>query len=86
MSKFIQMGGTNRAAAEVVAMASDARGRGRLVAELFDAHYSSLRGLAYVILGDSAAAEEIASEVFVRHSQDGTDSAPSSIHPRNSGR
>lgn len=51
---------------KVVVMAGQAQSRERQIAELFDAHYPSLRGLAYVILGDAGAAEEIASEVFVK--------------------
>lgn len=36
------------------------------VALLFDLHYRSLRGLAYVLLGDMGRAEEVTSEAFVK--------------------
>lgn len=36
------------------------------LALLFDLHYRSLRGLAYVMLGDMTQAEEVASEAFVK--------------------
>jgi RNA polymerase sigma-70 factor (sigma-E family) len=36
------------------------------MANLFDAEYSRLRGLAYVLVGDSHAAEEIVMEAFVK--------------------
>jgi RNA polymerase sigma-70 factor (sigma-E family) len=41
-------------------------GRDARVAELFDAHYGSLCRLAYVIIGDSALAEEIVMEALVK--------------------
>lgn len=40
--------------------------RGATLAALFDSEYPPLRGLAYVLLGDAHAAEEIAMEAFVR--------------------
>ena len=40
--------------------------REEVVGRLFDAHYPSLRSLALVMLGDASAAEEVASEVFVK--------------------
>ncbi|HXK40403.1 MAG TPA: sigma factor, partial [Candidatus Paceibacterota bacterium] len=33
---------------------------------LFDRHYRSLRGLAFVMLGDAAGAEEIVSEAYLK--------------------
>jgi len=40
--------------------------RDEAIAALFDQHYTSLHGLARVILGDSALAEEVVSEAFVK--------------------
>jgi RNA polymerase sigma-70 factor (sigma-E family) len=40
--------------------------RDREVAELFDQNYTRLRGLAFVMLGDSALAEEIVMEAFAK--------------------
>ena len=40
--------------------------RDRLVEELFDRHYRSLRGLAYTILADGGAAEEVVMEAFTK--------------------
>ncbi len=36
------------------------------VAALFDQHYKSLRGLAFLMLGDSGQAEEVVQEAFVQ--------------------
>jgi DNA-directed RNA polymerase specialized sigma24 family protein len=41
-----------------------ARQRDERIASLFDESYSSLRGLAFVMLGDAAAAEEVVMEAF----------------------
>lgn len=43
-----------------------ARDREERVSALFDNHYSSLKGLAYVMLGDGSAAEEVAQDAFVK--------------------
>lgn len=40
--------------------------RERALTALFDDHYRSLRGLAYLITGDSARSEEIVMEAFVK--------------------
>jgi RNA polymerase sigma-70 factor (sigma-E family) len=40
--------------------------RNRELSALFDAHYSDLRGLAFVILGDSHLAEEIVMDAFTK--------------------
>jgi RNA polymerase sigma-70 factor (sigma-E family) len=40
--------------------------RDREVAALFDQHYHSLRGLAFVMLGDSAQAEEVVMDAFAK--------------------
>jgi RNA polymerase sigma-70 factor (sigma-E family) len=40
--------------------------RNREVADLFEQHYTRLRGLAYVLLGDSSLAEEIVMEAFAK--------------------
>lgn len=40
--------------------------RGREFETLFDRHYRSLRGLAFVMLGDSARAEEVVSEAYLK--------------------
>lgn len=40
--------------------------REQLLSDLFDAHYPALRSLALAILGDLSAAEDAASEVFVK--------------------
>lgn len=40
------------------------RQRDQQIAVLFDESYASLRGLAYVMLGDAAAAEEVVMEAF----------------------
>lgn len=42
------------------------RSRNRQISELFVAHYDSLRRLAFVLLGDSDAAEEIVMDVFTK--------------------
>jgi RNA polymerase sigma-70 factor (sigma-E family) len=42
------------------------RKRDEEVAALFDASYSKLRGLAYVMLGDGAGAEEVVMEAFAK--------------------
>lgn len=42
------------------------RGRDQTLAVLFDDHYRALRGLAYLITGDSARSEEIVMEAFVK--------------------
>jgi len=40
--------------------------RERELTALFDQHYASLRGLAYVMLGDAARAEEVVMEAFLK--------------------
>jgi RNA polymerase sigma-70 factor (sigma-E family) len=40
--------------------------RNRELSALFDAHYSELRGLAFVILGDSHLAEEVVMDAFTK--------------------
>lgn len=40
--------------------------RDESIAELFQEHYPQLRSIAYALLGDSQAAEEVASDVFVK--------------------
>jgi RNA polymerase sigma-70 factor (sigma-E family) len=47
-------------------MARMAAGRDARMAELFDSHYARLCRLAYVILGDSALAEEIVMEALLK--------------------
>ncbi len=41
-------------------------GRDREIEALFDEHYRSLRGLAFVFLGDAQAAEEIVMDAFLK--------------------
>lgn len=40
--------------------------RDETIALLFDQHYPRLRSIAYALLGDAQAAEEVASDVFVK--------------------
>ncbi len=40
--------------------------RERTLTALFDEHYASLRGLAYVMLGDAARSEEVVMEAFLK--------------------
>lgn len=47
-------------------LAGEISERGAALTALFDAEYPRLRGLAYVLLGDSHLAEEVAQEAFVR--------------------
>ena len=47
-------------------LADEINERGATLAALFDSEYPRLRGLAYVMLGDGHAAEEVAMEAFVR--------------------
>ena len=47
-------------------LAYEATERGATLSALFDSEYPPLRGLAYVLLGDAHAAEEVAMEAFVR--------------------
>lgn len=45
---------------------ADSPERDREIAALFDDHYRRLRGLAYLMTGDSARSEEIVMEAFVK--------------------
>ena len=45
---------------------AEASGRGQELSALFDQHYRSLRGLAFIMLGDSARSEEVVMEAFVK--------------------
>jgi RNA polymerase sigma-70 factor (sigma-E family) len=51
---------------EVKATSSSRRESERDFEVLFDLHYRSLRGLAFVMLGDAARAEEIVMEAFLK--------------------
>jgi len=52
--------------AEVRTASSQTKERERDFAVLFDRHYRSLRGLAFVMLGDAARAEEIVMEAYLK--------------------
>lgn len=45
---------------------AEASGRGQELSVLFDQHYRSLRGLAFIMLGDAARSEEVVMEAFVK--------------------
>jgi DNA-directed RNA polymerase specialized sigma24 family protein len=45
---------------------SDASRRDREVAALFDHHYVTLRGLTFVMLGNSSQAEEVDMDAFAK--------------------
>jgi RNA polymerase sigma-70 factor (sigma-E family) len=51
---------------EATAGAIGVRSRDESVASLFQEHYPELRAVAYALLGDAQAAEEVASDVFVK--------------------
>jgi RNA polymerase sigma-70 factor (sigma-E family) len=40
--------------------------RAEILSELFDAHFASLRRLAFALLGDASAADEVAQDAFVQ--------------------
>jgi RNA polymerase sigma-70 factor (sigma-E family) len=40
--------------------------RAAVLSELFDAHFTSLRRLAFALLGDASAADEVAQDAFVQ--------------------
>lgn len=46
--------------------ARSAAGRAALTSELFDQHFAGLRRLAFALLGNASAADEVAQEAFVR--------------------
>lgn len=52
--------------AEVGRASSPSRERERDFVALFDRHYRSLRGLAFVMLGDRARAEEVVMEAYLK--------------------
>ena len=55
-----------RTVATIVGAAGMGTEREQVVARLFDAHYQALRALAHGMLGEASAAEEVASDVFVK--------------------
>ena len=53
-------------ARQEASLARDRAERREFLVALFHAEYPRLRGLAYVLLGDTHAAEEVAMESFVK--------------------